>query len=130
MARTISSSFAANRRMISSGGSAGATDLLDLGGGGNFVDSGGAIGPAPCARNKAGVIASSNAIAQRTGWMFDLRITLCSSVGWMQPADNLPPDPKILSVAWRPSVAQASACGIFENQATSKSAGGSLCYQL
>src|SRR5579864_5705603 len=86
MARTISSSFAANRRMISSGGSVGGSGLLGGGGAGNFVDSGGCIGPAPCARSDAGATARTRASAQHAARRFDLWIMEFASIRWMQSA--------------------------------------------
>src|SRR5271167_780189 len=84
MARTISSSFAANRRMISSGGNVGGSGLLAGGGAGNFVDSAGSIGPAPCARREAGAAARTSANAQHAARRFDLRIMESASICWMQ----------------------------------------------
>jgi hypothetical protein len=57
--------------MISSGGSVGGSGLLGGGGAGNFVDSGGCIGPAPWARNEAGVAARTKASAQYAARSFD-----------------------------------------------------------
>jgi hypothetical protein len=58
--------------MISSGGSAGVSGLLAGEGVGNFVESGGCIGPAPCARGATGAAATSMARAQSADKKFDL----------------------------------------------------------
>src|SRR5579864_8370213 len=89
IARSMSSSLAANRRMISSGGSVGGSGLLGGGGVGNFVDSGGAIGPAPWARREAGAAASTRASAQHAARRFDLWIMESASICWMQSAGIL-----------------------------------------
>src|SRR5579863_2994193 len=89
IARTISSSFAANRRIISSGGSEGGSGFVGGGGAGNFVDSGGCIGPAACARSEAGAAARTRARAQPAARRFDLCIVKSASICWMLSAGIL-----------------------------------------
>jgi hypothetical protein len=72
--------------MISSGGSVGGSGLLGGGGAGNFVDSGGSIGPALCARREAGAAARTRASAQHAPRRFDLWIMESASNSWMQSA--------------------------------------------
>jgi len=58
--------------MISSGGSSGVSALLGGGGVGNFVESGGRIGPVPCAHRTTGAGTASMARAQSADKEFDL----------------------------------------------------------
>ena len=75
--------------MISSGGRVGGSGLLGRGGAGNFVDSGGCIGPAACACRDAGAAARNKTRAQHAARRFDRGIMDFASICWMQFAVNL-----------------------------------------
>src|SRR5271165_5773623 len=95
--------------MISSGGSEGASDLLGGGSVGSFLDSGGCIGPAACARSEAGAPAKAIASAQHSDKVCNLSIMNFNSICWMPSAGILLTGPDD-SVSRRVPVGQASAC--------------------
>src|ERR1700676_2136372 len=80
LARSISSSFAAKRRMISSGGTGGGSGLLTGMGAGSVAREVGVIGPASCAR--AGTIANarSAATAGNGAMLIERRFIMCASI--------------------------------------------------
>src|SRR5579871_37309 len=84
MARTISSSFAAKRRMISSDGRVGASGLAAGGGVGNLVDSGGCMGPAACANNGLGAAMNIKVSAPHEARICDFESMGSRSTCWMQ----------------------------------------------
>src|SRR5579862_2520215 len=66
--------------MISSGASEGASGFAGGGGVGNFVESGGCIGPATCARSKADAVAKTRASVQHAARKFVLEIMESTSI--------------------------------------------------